>query len=419
MSQNVNDNENLNDPNDQNPLEIEGTAADLAAGKELPGEINYQDGPDKATVHVSVTADTEAAPPVQSETTQEPVNEGDVPKEGMHIPHPDVDALFDCTIIGAGPTGLYGSFYAGMREMSVKIIDSLAEIGGQLNALYPEKYIYDVAGFPKVKAKDLVEACAEQGLQFGPTVCLGEKVERLEKQEDGTYILGTDKRDHRTKTIIIAAGVGAFAPRKLPNMPEVDVLEGKSVFYFVKSFEPFRGKKLLIVGGGDSALDWALNLEELAESITLIHRRDKWRAHEDSVNKLNRSSVDVRTFHEVKSVDHDGENISKVVIYDNRSKEEATLDVDVIILSLGFIANIGPIKEWGLEIVEGGIAVNPGTMETNIPGVYAAGDVARFKGKLNLIATGFAESGTAANFAKNYIDPTAKAFPGHSSEKDH
>jgi thioredoxin reductase (NADPH) len=167
--------------------------------------------------------------------------------------------------------------------------------------------------------------------------------------------------------VIIAAGVGAFAPRKLPNMPEVDVLEGKSVFYFVKSFEPFRGKNLLIVGGGDSALDWSLNLEPIANSITLIHRRDKWRAHEDSVNKLMKSSVNVQTFHEVKSVEHDGENVSKVTIYDNRSKAETTLDVDAIILSLGFIANIGPIKEWGLEIVEGGIAVDPGTMETNIP----------------------------------------------------
>jgi thioredoxin reductase (NADPH) len=359
-------NQPISPADDQNPLNVEGSLSEAAHG-EVPAEIVYDSEGDHASAHVSVTADTEAAPPAQPSTTDYDLNPADVPKEGMHVPQPTADQLFDCTVIGAGPTGLYGAFYAGMREMSVKIIDSLAEIGGQLNALYPEKYIYDVAGFPAVKAKDLVEACTEQGLQFGPVVSLGEKVEKLEKQEDGTFILGTDKGTHRTKTVIIAAGVGAFAPRKLPNMPEVDVLEGKSVFYFVKSFEPFRGKNLLIVGGGDSALDWSLNLEPIANSITLIHRRDKWRAHEDSVNKLMKSSVNVQTFHEVKSVEHDGENVSKVTIYDNRSKAETTLDVDAIILSLGFIANIGPIKEWGLEIVEGGIAVDPGTMETNIP----------------------------------------------------
>lgn len=414
--------DNVQDEN-QNPLHFDESSADAdpsTPGIEHEGEISYGESTAvAASAQVLVTDDIDAAPPVQHETIEEPVSQDDVPKSEMHIPHPHADELFDCTIIGAGPTGLYGAFYAGLREMSVKIIDSLAELGGQVNALYPEKYIYDVAGFPKVKGKDLIAACAEQGLQFGPTVCLGERVEHLEKQDDGSFVLKTDRGAHRTKTVMIAAGVGAFAPRKLPDQPEIDVLEGKSVFYFVKSFEPFRGKKILIVGGGDSALDWSLNLEEIADSITLIHRRDKWRAHEDSVNKLMKSSVDVRTFNEVKSVEHDGESISKVTIYHNKSKEETTLDIDVIILSLGFIANIGPLREWGIGIKDGGIEVNPGTMETNIEGVYAAGDVTRYHGKLNLIATGFGEAGTAANFAKNFIDPTSKAFPGHSSEKDH
>lgn len=417
MSDNVQDNDN------QNPLHFDPSSPDADPSTpqvEHEGEIVYgQSSADTATAHVLVTDDISADIPTHSETIEEEINPEDVPKDEMHIPHPHADELFDCTIIGGGPTGLYGAFYAGMREMSVKIIDSLAELGGQVNALYPEKYIYDVAGFPKVKGKDLIAACAEQGLQFGPTVCLGERVEKLETQEDGSFVLRTDKAAHRTKTVMIAAGVGAFAPRKLPDQPEIDVLEGKSVFYFVKSFEPFRGKKLLIVGGGDSALDWSLNLEELADSITLIHRRDKWRAHEDSVNKLMKSSVDVRTFHEVKNVEHDGENVSKVTIFNNKTKEEFTLDIDIIILSLGFIANIGPLREWGIDIKDGGIQVDPGTMQTNIQGVYAAGDIARYHGKLNLIATGFGEAGTAANFAKNYIDPSSKAFPGHSSEKDH
>jgi len=372
---------------------------------------------DIGTAHVTVTDDTEAAPPVQAETHQEPVHEEDMPKEGMHLPHPPVDALFDCTIIGGGTTGLFAAFYAGMREMSVKIIDSLAELGGQVTALYPEKFIFDVAGFPQVPGKDLVAACVEQGLQFGPTVCLGEKVEHLEKHEDGTFTLATDKRRHRTKTILIAAGVGAFTPRKLPAMPELDALEGQSLFYFVKSLEAFRDKNVLIVGGGDSALDWALNLEPLARRITLIHRRDKWRAHEDSVNKLLRSSVDVRVFHEIRSVRHENGDLRGVTIYQNKTQEETELQVDAIILNLGFIANIGPIREWGLEIKENGIVVDPGTMATNIPGIFAAGDVARFTGKLNLIATGFGEAATAANYCKNFIDPTSKAFPGHSSEK--
>ncbi len=401
---------------EQDNLKIEGA---MQNGEAL-AEIVYGNESDAASVEVTVNDDAEGAPTAQSETVDLPLDEQHgIPKDDYVEPHEDINKVFDCTIIGAGPTGLYGAFYAGMREMSVKIIDSLAEIGGQLNALYPEKYIYDVAGFPAVKAKDLVASCQEQGLQFGPTVCLGEKVETLEKDDDGVFTLKTDKGTHKTRTIIIAAGVGAFTPRKLPDAPEVDQLEGKSVFYFVKSFEPFRGKNLLIVGGGDSALDWSLNLESIAKSITLIHRRDQWRAHEDSVNKLMRSSVNVQTFHEVKHVEHDGENISKVTIFDNKTKAETVLEIDAMILSLGFIANIGPIKEWGLEIVEGGVAVDAGTMETNIAGVYAAGDVSRYKGKLKLIATGFGESGTAANFAKNYIDPKAKAFPGHSSEKEH
>jgi thioredoxin reductase (NADPH) len=366
--------------------------------------------------NVGITDDSQAADPPMAETVHPPINPEDVPKEGMHIPTPEDDEVFDCTIIGGGPTGLYAAFYAGMREMSVKIIDSLAELGGQVNALYPEKYIYDVGGFPKVKGKDLISECVEQGLQFGPTVCLGEKVEKLEKQEDGTFVLTTDKKSHRTKTIIIAAGVGAFAPRKLPDQPELDALEGTSVFYFVKSFEPFRGKKLVIIGGGDSALDWCLNLEEIASSITLAHRRDKWRAHEDSVKKLNASSVDIKTFHEVRSFTHEGNQLKTVTLYHNKTQEEVVVEADAIILSLGFIANIGPIKDWGLELEAGGVKVDS-TMQTNIPGIYSAGDVSRYHGKLNLIATGFGEAATAANFAKNFIDPHARVFPGHSSEK--
>jgi thioredoxin reductase (NADPH) len=392
----------------ENPEEIENAAA-----KEERVEIGYAE--------VQLTDDPEAGDPAQAETTVEPIDcEDGVPKEGMHLHHAEsVDELFDCTVIGGGPVGLYAAFYAGLREMSVKIVDSLGELGGQVSALYPEKYIYDVAGFPAVKGKDLIAGCIEQGLQFGPTVCLGEKVEHLEKQEDGTFILKTDKATHRTKTVIIAAGVGAFAPRKLPEYdPQLDELEGKSLFYFVKELEVFKDKQVLIVGGGDSAMDWAMMLEPLAKNITLIHRRDKWRAHEDSVKKVLNSSVDVRTFVEVKNVELEDGGIKAVNVFNNKTKEETKLDIDTIVMCLGFIANIGPIKEWGLEIEGGGIKVSPNSLESNIPGVYAAGDVARYEGKLGLIATGFGEAATAANYAKHFIDPTSRVFPGHSSERD-
>jgi ferredoxin/flavodoxin---NADP+ reductase len=339
-----------------------------------------------------------------------------MPKVGMHLASIGDDGLCDVTVIGAGPTGLYAAFYAGMREMSVKIIDSLGDLGGQVSALYPEKYIYDVAGFPAVLGRDLVAGCVKQGLQFGPTVCLGERVQTLRRDEDGAFTLTTDTGEHRSKTVIIAAGVGAFAPRKLPGVPDLDGLEGTSVFYFVKNTERFRGKRVLIVGGGDSALDWALHLEPIAEEITLIHRRDRWRAHEETVRKVLESSVAVRTFNEVRSIDAEGDRLRAVTIFDNRTGDETVLNVDAMILALGFIANIGPIREWGLEIVDGGIAVDS-TMATSIPGVYAAGDVARYTGKLNLIATGFGEAAIAANYCKAFIDPQSRVFPGHSSEK--
>lgn len=397
----------------EHPETIEAAAAQDARVESGDAEFQLTDSPDEGE-------------PAQAETIVEPVDTEDgVPKEGMHLHHAEsVDELFDCTIIGGGTTGLYGAFYAGLREMSVKIVDSLGELGGQVSALYPEKYIYDVAGFAQVKGKELVAGCVEQGLQFGPTVCLGEKVEHLEKQADGSFTLTTEgpnqsKHAHHTKTVIIAAGVGAFAPRKLPEYnPKLDELEGKHVFYFVKDLEVFRDQNILIVGGGDSAMDWAMMLEPIAKHITLIHRRDKWRAHEDSVKKVLSSGVDVRVFHEVKNVDIEGDDIKGVTIYNNKTKEETALQVDKLIMCLGFIANIGPIKEWGLEIQGGGIAVNSGTMQTNIPGIFAAGDVARYEGKLGLIATGFGEAATAANYAKNFIDPTSRVFPGHSSERD-
>jgi ferredoxin/flavodoxin---NADP+ reductase len=324
------------------------------------------------------------------------------------------DRVFDLTIIGGGPTGLFAAFYAGMRQMSTKIIDGLEELGGQLTALYPEKYIYDVAGFPKVKAKDLVAAQVEQGLKFGAEVVLGQKVVGLERQEDGIWLLTSEKGStHRSRTILITAGAGSFSPRKLP-LDNVEQWEGHGIHYYVKDTEYFRGRDVLIVGGGDSALDWALHLEQIARSVVLVHRRDKFRGHEESVKQLLESSVEVNLFWEVGGIEGES-HVERVEIFNNKNSERRTLPVNEIVMSLGFHADLGPIKEWGLELERSSIRVNS-RMETNLPGVYAAGDVVTFDGKLKLIATGTGEAAIAANYAKTFIDPASRAFPGHSSE---
>jgi ferredoxin/flavodoxin---NADP+ reductase len=324
--------------------------------------------------------------------------------------------VFDLTIIGAGPSGLFAAFYAGLRQMKTKVIDALEEPGGQVAVLYPEKYIFDVPGFTKILAKDLVKNLVEQAFQYNPTVVLGERVTTLHRS-NGVLELGTDKGTmHYSKAVLIAAGVGAFSPNRLEAQGAADY-EGKGVYYFVKDKSIFKGKKLLIVGGGDSAVDWALNIKDIASKITLVHRRDVFRAHEGSVAALMKSDVDVKLFYEVRKVVGDGTKPSQAVVFDNRSQAETTLDVDAILVNIGFRADLGPIKDWGLQIDGREIRIN-GKMETNMPGVYVAGDIAGpLDGvKLNLIATGYAQAALAVNVAKAYVDPTSKIFPGHSSE---
>ena len=324
---------------------------------------------------------------------------------------------YDVTIIGAGPSGLFGAFYGGLREMRVKIIDALDDLGGQLTALYPEKFIYDVPGYPRVLSVDLVKNLSEQAMMFKPAICLGERVVMLERQPDDSFRLTTNKGEHFTRTVVICGGVGAFQPKKLPN-PELVQYEGNGLYYSVKEKSSFRGKRVLIVGGGDSAVDWALNLKDYAKHITLIHRRDQFRAHGASVTELMHSPIDVKLFYELKTVGGAGK-VEHAVIFDNRTKEEMTLPVDAVILTLGFSVDLGPIKSWGLEM-EGSryIRVNA-KQETNIPGVYAAGDISATPGEepLNLIVEGLAQATRAVNFAYQYLHPGAKAFPGHSSEK--
>ncbi len=322
--------------------------------------------------------------------------------------------LYDITIIGGGPTGLFGSFYAGLRGLKVKVIDVLPELGGQLTALYPEKYVYDVAGHPKILAKDLAKNLATQASLFKPTIVLGEKVLDLKKTEEGHWQIITDASDaHHTKTVLLALGAGACVPKKLDADYDRS-LEGESIFYAVKNKEKFRGKNVLIIGGGDSAVDWANEFSVLANKVTLIHRRDQFRAVQTSVEEMKRNKVDIKTFYELKEIKTSGKNVEEVIIFDNRTGKEETLKVDALIINIGFVINLDFLKSWGLKMDVNAITVNE-MMETSLPGVYAAGDIAAHTAKLKLIATGAAEAATAVNFAVTFINPSAKAFPGHSS----
>jgi ferredoxin/flavodoxin---NADP+ reductase len=321
--------------------------------------------------------------------------------------------VYDITIIGGGPTGLFTAFYGGMRQASVKIIESLPQLGGQLSALYPEKYIYDVAGFPKIRAQELINNLKEQMRKFEPTIALEQSVEKLEKQEDGTFKLTTNKEVHFSKTIIITAGNGAFQPRRL-ELESAAQYERKNLYYFIEDLNQFAGQKVVVFGGGDSAVDWALMLEPIAEKVSIVHRRDKFRAHEHSVENLYNSKADVKTPYVPAELIGDESGIKQVVLETVNGEEKVTLDVDAIICNYGFVSSLGPIKEWGLAIEKNSIVVNS-KMETNIPGIYAAGDICTYDGKVKLIACGFGEAPTAVNNAKAFIDPKAKIQPLHSS----
>jgi thioredoxin reductase len=321
--------------------------------------------------------------------------------------------IYDITIIGGGPVGLFTAFYGGMRQASVKIIESLPQLGGQLSALYPEKYIYDVAGFPKIRAQQLVNNLKEQMAKFEPAVALEQSVEKLEKLEDGTFKLTTNSEIHYSKTIIITAGNGAFQPRRLELESAVQY-ERKNLHYFIEDLNKFAAQKVVVFGGGDSAVDWALMLEPIAEKVTIVHRRDKFRAHEHSVENLFNSKVEVKTPYVPAELIGDDNGIKQVVLEGVNGGVKETVDVDAVICNYGFVSSLGPIKEWGLSIEKNSIVVNS-KMETNIPGIYAAGDICTYEGKVKLIACGFGEAPTAVNNAKAFMDPKAKVQPLHSS----
>ncbi len=435
----------------------------------------------------------------------------DAPDHPAPSPHPG--GAVDLTIIGGGPTGLYGAFYAGLRGMTVRIVDSLPQLGGQVMALYPEKYIYDVAGFPKVLGKELVARLVEQAMQYRPAVELGHAVLSLtqtppapglapithtlptmaaaitgarqagaghtgagqigaEPTGAGQAVAGqtaaggagatinstipplaspaassTDPvtpglpafaapsapspapspdqgpRFHlqttggvfSSRSLLISTGIGSFAPRKL-GLPEEADYVGRGVYYTLARPDDLAGKRVLVVGGGDSAFDWANALLPVARSVTLAHRTDRFRAHEDSIQRYRTGGGNILTFSEVRSIAGGGA-VERCTVHDNRSKRDQTLEVDAIVVSIGYHTSPGPLRDFGIDLTPAGKIRVDSTMRTTRPGLFAAGDVVDYPGKLALIATGFAEAATAVNHAKQFIDPAARVFPGHSSER--
>ncbi|MHA6252240.1 NAD(P)/FAD-dependent oxidoreductase [Oceanobacillus sp. CAU 1775] len=321
--------------------------------------------------------------------------------------------IFDVTIIGGGPTGLFAAFYGGLRQMKVKVIESMPQLGGQLAALYPEKYIYDVAGFPKVTARELVEKLEEQALQFQPKIVLEQSILTIEKNDDVFTMISNTGDRHYSKTIIITAGAGAFEPRKLKLENEKRFEMNGSLHYFVDDLQKFAGKKVTVCGGGDSAVDWALMLEPIAEKVSLVHRRDKFRAHEHSVAQLSQSSVKIVTpwvpLHLI------GENnLEHIILEETNGEKTLAIETDALLVNYGFVSSLGPIREWGLELEKNSIKVDT-KMETNIKGIYAAGDINTYPGKVKLLATGFGEAPTAINNAKASLDPKMRVQPIHST----
>ncbi len=327
--------------------------------------------------------------------------------------------IYDITIIGAGPVGLFTAFYAHMREARVKIIDSLEEVGGQPAHVYPEKNIFDIPAYAEINGQDLGHQLLKQLERFDTELCLGEEALTINKIEDPTgemeeiFSIQTNKATHYSRTLIIAAGNGAFQPRKL-NLPEAETAEYNNLHYYVKNLQQFKNKKVAICGGGDSAVDWALTLEPLAEKVSIIHRRKQFRALEHSVSLLENSTVEILTPFVPSKLISNQQQIMAVELVKPRSEESQLLEIDHLIVNYGFSTSIGSLKGWGFETVRNQIKVD-NQLETSVKGIFAVGDIADYEGKVRIIATGFGEAPHAVNFALKHINPAYRQSPVHSS----
>lgn len=317
----------------------------------------------------------------------------------------------DLLIVGAGPTGLFAAYYAGFRELSTALVDSLPEAGGQVTAMYPEKKIFDVAGFPTIIGRDLVAQLVEQADQFKPTYLLGRKARTVTDADDGFDVGLDDGAVIRAGAILITAGMGEFTPRPLPAG---DGWFGRGVVNFVPSLEEHRDQDVVVVGGGDSAFDWALSLHGIARSITLVHRRNKFRAFAATVRQVRELGVPIITDAQVVAVRGE-DHVAEVELAVASDPSPVVLPAQTVVAALGFTADLGPIESWGLEIIRRGVAVDT-TMKTARDRIYAAGDIAAYPGKVKLIATGFGEAATAVNNIAVALNPDAHLFPGHSSD---
>jgi ferredoxin/flavodoxin---NADP+ reductase len=330
----------------------------------------------------------------------------------MLMPH---DADVDALIVGAGPVGLYAAYYAGFRGQSVAVMDSLPEVGGQVSAMYPEKLLHDIAGFPAVRGRDLIAALTEQAGRFGPRYFLGQAARSLEYpggNGTGAPVVTTASGTRvRARFVVVTGGIGTFTPRPMPALARH---EGKGLAYFVPRPEDYRDKDVVIAGGGDSAFDWALTLSPIARSVTLVHRRERFRAHEALVREVTGSCVTVMTSAEIVAASGEG-RIEAVDVLSKATRETTRLKAQAVVAALGFTADIGALEAWGLEVTDRRLAVGT-TMATNLPRVYAAGDITEYPGKVRLIAVGFGEAATAVNNAVAALDPAMPLFPGHSSD---
>jgi thioredoxin reductase (NADPH) len=321
------------------------------------------------------------------------------------------EAEVDMLIVGAGPTGLFGAYYAGFRGLRVAVVDALPEVGGQISAMYPEKRIYDVAGTPGVRGRDLVGSLVEQAAPYDPCYLLGRRAEHLRYTADRAVVELSDGMLVSARAVLITGGIGSFTPRPLPAAA---AFARPGVAYFVPEPADYADRDVVIVGGGDSAFDWAAMLEPLARSVTLVHRRDRFRAHHGTVAAVRAGPTAVLVNSEVSELRGDTtlESVAITHLPDGTTSE---VKAQRLVAALGFTTDLGPLAGWGLELVARRIVVDT-RMATRLPLVYGAGDIVDYPGKVRLIAVGFGEVATAVNNAAVHIDPDTPLSPGHSTD---